>query len=160
MVVATQGAGPVERPSRVLVPTDGSPLARAGLELAVAYAKGTGARVSLLHVVRPRRLDVLEPGGRLPQSVSGRFAAVETDRVRQNLSAVLPDAAGLDLAIVESSDATVAILEHARAGGFDLLVVGAHDRAIEQRLFLGYGAELLVEQSPCTTAVVLPKLRA
>ncbi len=50
------------------------------------------------------------------------------------------------------------LLNEARSGRYDLAVLGAEHRAVHYRLFFGYETERLLEHSPITTALVVPRI--
>ena len=52
-----------------------------------------------------------------------------------------------------------AVAEEAENGNYDLVVLGAENRAIQHRLFFGYDNERLIRMSPVAVVIVVPKLR-
>jgi nucleotide-binding universal stress UspA family protein len=50
------------------------------------------------------------------------------------------------------------VLDEVRSGKYDLVVVGAENRAIRHRMFFGYNNERLIRRSAVSVAVVVPKL--
>ncbi|MFI5307902.1 MAG: hypothetical protein ACHQ53_11140, partial [Polyangiales bacterium] len=53
-----------------------------------------------------------------------------------------------------------AMSEEAASGKYDLVVLGAENRAIQHRLFFGHENERLIEQSKVTVAIVVPSMVA
>lgn len=159
VVVSARGESHADGFRKLVVPVDGSLFARVALEFAVAYARAAGAEVSIVHVMSPRFADILRAG---PLPAEEVFTS-DADRVRATLKANLARvlaAAPKTVAIhvVRGQDPTDAVLEHAMAEGYDLLVVGAQSRAVGSYLFLGHGTERLVESASCSTALVIPRL--
>ena len=50
------------------------------------------------------------------------------------------------------------VLEEVQSGKYDLVVLGAENRAIRYRMFFGYNNERLIRQSTVSVAVVVPDL--
>lgn len=107
---------------RLLVPLDGSRLAEAAVPPAIRVALGTGAPVTLLHVI-----EAAPPG-----TVHGEFhlataadAAVYLERVRARVAA-----AGVSVTIHvhdrPERDVTSAIIAHAEEFQVDLIVLASH----------------------------------
>ena len=48
--------------------------------------------------------------------------------------------------------------EEAATGKYDLVVLGAENRAIQHRLFFGYDNERLIRNAPVTLAIVIPNV--
>jgi nucleotide-binding universal stress UspA family protein len=69
----------------ILLPTDGSPLSEKGVKRGIAFAKGTKARVTTMHVVPQFR--ILADDGILPSSAAAqlrqRLVAEATDRAKK-----------------------------------------------------------------------------
>jgi nucleotide-binding universal stress UspA family protein len=62
-----------------------------------------------------------------------------------------PDQVGRELILGEPAEA---IVERARTGGYDLIVMGTHGRKGMQRLLLGSVAEKVVRRSACPVLTV------
>lgn len=135
---------------RILVPLDGSPTARRGLEHAVRLAQACGAALHLVHVVDARRLlvelsDVVPPERLLHdwRAAGERLVASALRAAREQgveaAGAVRCDPAGrvCDL-----------IVREAKEQGAELIVMGTHGRRGLQRLALGSDAELVLRDSP------------
>ena len=48
--------------------------------------------------------------------------------------------------------------EEAASGKYDLVVLGAENRAIQHRLFFGHDNERLIREVPATLAIVIPNV--
>ena len=142
---------------RILVPIDGSPTAKRGLEHAIGLAKEQHARVRVLNVLDERLF--------VP-SVSG--FPVNADAILESLRAAgrgaLDDAAALardagvemETSIVESAGRYVSevILDDARAWRADLIVMGTHGRRGLNRLLMGSDAERVLRAAPVPLLLV------
>jgi nucleotide-binding universal stress UspA family protein/hemerythrin-like domain-containing protein len=114
----------------LLVPLDGTPLASATIEQAVAYARAGGARLTFLHV----RADIAARGdGALLHAMSPEVFA---DAAAGNARALLARAEAAARAggvvaasmLVTSDRPHEAILEAARSSGCDLVFMASHGR--------------------------------
>ena len=140
-------------PSHVLVPLDGSPLAEAALEHALAVYD---CRVTVLNVVTP--LDepmseggILEPDGTRQKAAKERAEAVLSRAQRST------DVVGRTTeTVVEAGDPVEAIVEYAETHDVDHIVMGSHSErrnALARRL-LGTVATAVVGNSPVPVTVV------
>jgi len=144
---------------RILVPVDGSPTSKAGLDEAVKVAKLTGARVRLVHVLQvsmPLGVgletytgDVLgllnEAGAAMMAAEKARVAAsgVEVDTF-------IPDTFGERVCDV--------VCEQAKLWSADLIVIGTHGRRGVKRFVIGSDAEQIVRAAPVPVLLVrVPK---
>ena len=142
---------------RILVPVDGSPTSKAGLDEAVKIAKLTGARVRLVHVLQvsvPLGIgvglethtgDVLgllsEAGAEIIAAEKARVAAsgVEVDTF-------IPDTFGERVCDV--------VCEQAKLWSADLIVIGTHGRRGVKRFVIGSDAEQIVRAAPVPVLLV------
>jgi|SRR5690554_380088 nucleotide-binding universal stress UspA family protein len=126
----------------ILIATDGSELAGKGLQQGLALAKPLGARVSVLTVSEPLRLDMAnaarlggidDPVGRYDQQIDTimkeRFAEIE-----QRGSEV---GVATELAHEIDESPAEAIVRFAKLNGCDLIVMSSHGRRGMQKVLLG-----------------------
>jgi nucleotide-binding universal stress UspA family protein len=146
---------------RILVPLDHSPGYEAIVDYACVIARGLGATLTLIHVYTPPNAMVgIVPGASVEGEVAAEVAAGDalleraTERVRAGgITAV-------DRIIERATPPGPAIVGHAKAGKFDLIVMGTHARKGVARLVLGSTAEQVLRDSPCPVlSVHLPKAR-
>ncbi len=148
---------------RILVPVDYSEHSRASVRVAVDLAQKLGASVDIAHVWdRPTYVSdavmVRRPGE------EHRSLA---DLIRENAEKDMSDfLAGLELPegvpvtqCMWSGEPAQRLVEEAKTGGYDLIVVGTHGRAGVLHLLLGSTAERLIRLSPVPVLVVPPKAR-
>jgi|SRR6185295_7953300 nucleotide-binding universal stress UspA family protein len=127
------------RPRRILVPQDGSPLARTILPLAEGFAHFHRARLALLHVrtgaasTRSR-----SASGSVTKVLERRVQTLRTQGIRAD-------------ALVEGGDAAEEILKACKPG--DLLVLTTHGYGGLKRLVLGSVAEKVIHQAPVPVLV-------
>lgn len=140
---------------KILVPLDGSATSERGFEEALALASALKSELLLLHVIDTT-----------PVAIDMVTAAAWTDvgeAYRQHGQALLDraleraKAKGLDAQckLVESRLTRVAdnIVDEARSGGCDLVLMGTHGRRGFSHLLLGSDAERVLRQ--CTVPVLL-----
>lgn len=141
------------KPSHVLVPIDGSPLAEEALEHALAVFD---CQITVLNVVRP--LDApLSEGGLLEADESRRETAHEhaenlIERARGQAETV-----GREVeTVVETGEPAEEILVYAEAHDVDQVVMGGHggDQGRIARRLLGTVATAVVGEAPVSVTVV------
>lgn len=168
-------AGPhphIERPLRVLVPLDGSALAKAALKPAAHLvtalaAPGQGA-VHLLRVVKRDTLpgEVLDPVAKeqLLHKAKTYLASV-SEHVREGIAAELKLA--VTWSVTLDTDAADAIIRGAQIGedpggagafgGCDLIALATHGRGGLQRWAMGSVAERVLARSTLPVLIVRPQ---
>jgi Kef-type K+ transport system membrane component KefB len=137
----------------LLVPFDGSYFSRSAVELAVLFAEGTGARVTVLYA--------MEAGdGREEESALDEgFRRMMATTMMTTVSPVLTrTSAQVRVVVREANQTTAPVLRELDAGRYDLVVVGAESGAVQHRLGVGFDVERLVNEAPCSVAVLVPKL--
>jgi Kef-type K+ transport system membrane component KefB/nucleotide-binding universal stress UspA family protein len=141
----------------ILVPVDGSVASRVAVELALRYAEGAGADLSLA-VLTERR-----PQAAVYSDVSGTHVPVEARGTSENeleRISVVFRASSLKPSILHMAydPRSSAIAQALEKGTYDLVVLGAENRAIQHRLFFGYENERLIRASRVPVVVVVPNL--
>ena len=137
----------------ILVPVDGSDCSLQALDTAAAFAKEQGAVLSICTVVDPAKAAAMAFGEAAMTSAAldaldeeGRMLVEDAAaRIRPIWPA---DTTVLDGAPVEN------IVEHAKASGVDLIVIGSHGRSGLPRLLLGSVAEGVIRNAASPVLVV------
>jgi len=128
-----------ERPRRILVPQDGSPLARTILPLARDFARFHRAALALIHVrSRSHTLRSESSERKAAKALERRAGALRSGGVRVS-------------ALIEEGDAAEEILKACRPG--DVLVLSTHGYGGLKRLVLGSVAEKVIHQAPVPVLV-------
>ncbi|HUH00841.1 MAG TPA: universal stress protein [Kofleriaceae bacterium] len=152
VMVARPGANERAAVERILVPTDFSEQANAGMELALQLAPEQ-AVIRLLHCWQE------------PALVGAEFAGGQTPAPlgEQQREAVLREGArlvqryhtpGIDLGFLHrQQSATQGILTELEDEPYDLVVMASHGRTGVRRWLLGSVAEYTVRHAPCSVAV-------
>lgn len=168
---------------RLLVPVDGSVASRIAVEFAVRYAETSGATLTLAllsetqKAMTPMFRDqvggtgphpslapppppttrsqsggrtssvIFTPTPRTPEEELERISVVfRTTTVKPELRRVSYDPQGNAVSNVAAS------------GEYDLVVVGAENRAIQNRLFFGHDNERLIQRTPVAVLIVVPNI--
>ncbi|MBE0541821.1 MAG: universal stress protein [Verrucomicrobia bacterium] len=148
------------RLERILVPLDFSEPATEALRFALPFARETGARLDLLHVIAP--LSLPADTGYLPNEwneweaqQSGSAAA----RLKQLAAAEIRRPTRANFLVRKGQPAPV-IARVAQEQRSDLVVVSTHGHSGLKRFFLGSTAEAVVRQSPCPVLTVRRRVLA
>jgi nucleotide-binding universal stress UspA family protein len=130
--------------ANILVSTDGSDVARKGVEHGIALAKALNAKVTVITVTEAILVD---PGsghasGWFPtQDEIVRFDAASKERAGKVLdeAQAVAEQTGIsaELLHVPNAHPATAIIETAKSRGCDLIVMGSHGRRGLKKLFLG-----------------------
>lgn len=131
---------------KILVGVDGSMESIAALELATDIAKGSGGTITVATAVEPP--DAIWAAPELTVR-DAQAATAERDAARALLSeaaATIPSFLHPEQAVL-TGRAAIALAEEAKAGQFDLVVVGHRGRNRVARALLGSVADRLVQIS-------------
>jgi nucleotide-binding universal stress UspA family protein len=141
---------------KILVLVDGSLASRTAVELALRYAEAAGAELSLAVLTerRPQAAGYADISGTHPPE-SQTTSAAELERISVVFRASRLRPTILHLAYDPRSSAVTQTVER---GGYDLVVLGAENRAIQHRLFFGYENERLIRATRVPVLVVVPNL--
>jgi nucleotide-binding universal stress UspA family protein len=132
--------------TNILLSTDGSDVAKKGLEHGIALAKALNAKVTVITVTEPLPIDFGggHAGGWIPTPEEvERYDAACKERAGEalNEAQAMAEQIGIstELTHLHSSNAhpASAIVETAKSRGCDLIVMGSHGRRGLRKLFLG-----------------------
>ncbi len=148
-----------EQPSeftKLLVPVDGGIASRVAVEFAQRYAEVTGAEltIAMLTEERPQAAAYTAEDSATPL-VSAPPPPGELERISRVFRASEKKPEIIHLAYDPSSSALFRAVESMK---YDLVVIGAENRAIQNRLYFGYENERLVGGSPVAVLLVVPRL--
>jgi nucleotide-binding universal stress UspA family protein len=142
----------------ILVPTDFSACASAALDYALALARRCDARVDVLAAWELPHYLVGDWFVSVPGEGLKLGSDVERKRIDLELSTLVKAIAYRDAhGIVAHGDATEQILQRARSGKYDLIVMGTHGRRGLAHALLGSVAEKVVRLAPCPVLTVREK---
>lgn len=138
---------------KLLVATDFSLPSKAAVQLAAELSRRYEAPLTLINVYEPTTYMV--PDGfqfytaTQVESILGEFAKALTGTKREAESAGALNVTTQQLEGIASSQ----IVEFARTGNYDLIVIGTHGRKGLQRALIGSVAEKVVRTAPCPVLV-------
>lgn len=141
---------------KILVPVDFSNCSRAALTAAIDLARRYGATLEVVHVHEPPYAV-----GHVTVQVPGMGEVPMVDYMHHQAQTLLDDLLESevlgDLVVTRTLLAGLpekVIVEHAVAGGHDLLVLGTHGRRGFSRFLMGSVTERVLRQSPAPVLVV------
>ena len=130
--------------TRILLSTDGSDVARNGIKHGIALAKALKAKVTVIAVTESLPIDYGSghASGWIPsQQEIDSFDAACRERAGKVLdeARAMAEQVGIsaELLHVPNAHPATAIIEAAKSGGCDLIVMGSHGRRGLKKLFLG-----------------------
>ncbi|HZR11274.1 MAG TPA: universal stress protein, partial [Myxococcales bacterium] len=130
---------------KILVATDGGYAARGATELALLYAKATGAELAAVNIVDPR----LHGSGTSEQIGMRVVTDVAALGAQHGVT--------VDAHVRWSSAAPRTIVEAAREFNADLIVLGAVPQLLGRQTFLGNTVEYVLRAAPCPVALFVPR---
>ena len=152
--MTSRASQPIER---LLVPTDFSSASLVAVQVAVNFANAFNASITLHHVLTmPNPMIAIVPGASVAEeSAVDRSAAV---RSMARIVAELHTAGftRIETIIEASASNSRCILERARSGLFDLIVMATHGRTGISRAVLGSVAEVVLRTASCPVLTVRP----
>jgi Kef-type K+ transport system membrane component KefB/nucleotide-binding universal stress UspA family protein len=142
---------------RLLVPVDGGIASRVAVEFAHRYAEVTQAEltIAMLTEQRPQAAAYTVENGSSSPLISAPPPPDELERISRVFRASDKKPEIIHLAYDPSSSALFQAVESMK---YDLVVIGAENRAIQNRLFFGYENERLVRGSPVAVLLMVPRL--
>jgi nucleotide-binding universal stress UspA family protein len=146
---------------KILVPIDGSPASRLGLNEAIKMAKDHRAKLRLFHLVDEyagMSSSVILDAGDLFEALrqSGRKILKRAEAlVRRN--GLAPESVMLESFGGRAADF---IVQQADEWGADLIVLGTHGRRGVKRLVMGSDAEQVVRTTPVPVLLVRSKAKS
>jgi amino acid transporter/nucleotide-binding universal stress UspA family protein len=123
--------------SHILVPVGGGPHARLGLRLGYQLAMGEDAELAALRIAKGADLAAEEEA--LKRLVKNELGKAD-ERVK--------------LRIVQSRSVVKGILEEARKGSYDFLIIGASEEWFFRKWLFGAIPDAVAERAPCSVLLV------
>jgi universal stress protein A len=139
--------------SRILVPTDFSPVGEHAVNYAYELAKTLHADIQLLHVVEP----VVDVGTvSLELNTMSQIERNAHSKLEQTRMARAGAGTSVEC-LVEVGQAASEVIRAADRVHADIIVMGTHGRRGLRRALLGSVAESVLRSAPCPVLVVRPK---
>jgi nucleotide-binding universal stress UspA family protein len=139
---------------KILVPTDFSPASEEALAYAIYLARALSASLTLFHTVQLPALTGIDPTGLSvwPVTAAG-IAADAAERLEEERRRL--ESQGVKVQVASSDgEAAQSIVSHAHSGGYDLVVMGAHEHGRIARVLLGSVVEKVVRTCECPVFTV------
>jgi Kef-type K+ transport system membrane component KefB/nucleotide-binding universal stress UspA family protein len=156
-VAIMKASAPAGDYRRILVPVDGSLASRLAVELALRYAEGAQAELTLAILTerRPQAAAYADLSGTHQPVTAPPTSAEQLERISVVFRASSVKPAIIHLAFDPRSSAVTQAVEK---GQYDLIVLGTENRAVQHRLFFGYENERLIRATRVPVVVVVPNL--
>lgn len=144
--------------NRILLPTDGSELARKAATMAISLARAHGASLVALHVFP--RLPGAHHGAAAPflKQLEGEYEKGQSAEAEAMLESIAAEAATAgvptEMIVIESEDIHSRILEIAARRGCDLICMASHSRSELAAVMLGSVTHKVLTHSPIPVLVV------
>jgi len=142
---------------RILVPVDGSPTSRRGLQEALALAKLTGGQLRLLHIVDEMSAAMSMSGqGVVSADVFELLREIGEQVLAEALAAVQGQLVQADTVLIEGFSGRLCdhVLAQAQQWRADVIVLGSHGRRGVGRMVLGSDAEQIIRTAQVPVLVV------
>lgn len=135
----------------ILVPTDGSVYSEVAVSRAIEIAKTSQAKLTALYVVS----HFIEVGSEFRELMAGLTKVLEEQGRRALAKAKeLAEKEGVKIeTVIEYGEPSEKILEVAREGKFDLIVIGSKGRTGVNKFLMGSTSQRVVRRAHCTVMV-------
>ena len=140
----------------ILLATDGSRESEHAARLAVGLARTHGAQLTALYVADPypyMGIGEVNPMGLQAYAAAAQQLAAQAHAQVEALCTKDGPVVTLQARLLEDVAAARGIVETAKSGGIDLVVMGSHGRSGIARLMLGSVATKVVAESPVPVLV-------
>lgn len=142
---------------RLLVPFDGSIFSRVAIEFAVRHAEVADAELTIA-VLAERRPQVARYAAE--DELSGVEVQVPPEEALDKISQIFrATQVRPEILRLEYDPSSRALGNEAASGKYDLVVIGAENRAVQHRLFFGYDNERLISETTVPVVIVVPNIR-
>ena len=137
----------------ILVAVDFTAFSDPAVRAAAELSRELAGSVTLAHVLDPLRYAVYQYEPQPNERRDALFAEVEASLAAARHRALDLGATSVKTQSLEG-DVSATILEFAKRGGFDLIVMGSHGRTGIKRAVLGSVAETIVRNAECPVLIV------
>lgn len=147
---------------RILVPIDFSPSSKRAIEYALFLAGKTGSTVDVLHVAKPDKVRGDDDVAILNRGVPGSTLEQYSEQEIQDQLTEFAKSAGLNRQvrldeIEESKDVAHCLVRIAKEKGYDLIVMGRHNKRGGLSNLFGSVAHSVSEKAECPVITVRPQ---
>lgn len=141
---------PLTAPLNIMVAIAGTDISYRAAEVAIVIARASGARIAALYVA-----DAAQESGEKKRAGRPMYRTHQREEAALKDVVELAERQGVALktAVRENTAADQAILQYARSGRFDLIVMGVSRRSGE-KLFFGNTAQAVLEKAQCSVLLL------
>ena len=160
LLVREGHSGPFEK---IVACVDFSETSDRAIEQALHMARQDGAKLELIHVVRPLQKGLVGMEYLLPKSgyseISSRVHADLESEMQARLNRFPEEAKGVDVdfRLIEDAGIGGGVIRYLNEANADLVVLGTRGRTGLKRLLMGTVAEKVVHGSHCSVLAIKPK---
>ena len=140
---------------KIVVGTDFSRHAQSVAKMAIYLAQRTDGSVELVHVVDPASAHIQAPSVDV-DALDEKIREGVEEKLLTEAQALTGEGQIPVTTYLAAGDVKEVLLARARAGGADLIVIGAHGRPVLERVFLGSVAERIVRYADRPVLIVPP----
>lgn len=137
---------------KILVPVDGSDNSKRALDEALSMAKGTGASITIIHVIDLPPTVYVESQKLLDQ-LTAKFRQ-ESARVLGDYKAVAEKRGAKAEAVVMEGDPAEEIVRYANDGNFGMIVMGSRGLGKLKEIVLGSTSRKVLHNAKCPVLIV------
>jgi nucleotide-binding universal stress UspA family protein len=140
-------------PSKILVPVDGSKYSKKALKQALSIAKGTGASVTVIHVIETPPTVYVE-SQKVLDSAMAKYKSESARMLDEYKAAAEELGFRIDTAIVAEGDPAASIVAFCEKGGFDMIAMGSRGHGKLKEMVLGSTTSKVLRQAKCSVLIV------
>lgn len=137
---------------KILVPVDGSDNSKRALDEALSMAKGTGASITIIHVIDLPPTVYVESQKLLDQ-LTAKFRQ-ESARVLDDYKAIAEKRGARAEAVVMEGDPAEEIVRYANDGNFGMIVMGSRGLGKLKEIVLGSTSRKVLHNAKCPVLIV------
>lgn len=137
---------------KILVPVDGSDNSKRALDEALSMAKGTGASITIIHVIDLPPTVYVESQKLLDQ-LTAKFRQ-ESARVLDDYKAIAEKRGAKTEAVVMEGDPAEEIVRYANDGNFGMIVMGSRGLGKLKEIVLGSTSRKVLHNAKCPVLIV------
>lgn len=149
----------MEEYKEILVPVDGSDLSKKALMKALSLAENFGAKVTIMHVHEPLKINVLGVTGEHEFVADYRSSEPLVNIVEpmiEEYRKIAEESSKKISTIIVGGNPTNEIIKESKK--FDLIIMGTHGRSALRHLLIGGVAEKVARHAYCPVLLIREKI--
>lgn len=164
-VAIVRDASPEKPYSQLLVLVDGSAVSRAAAEFALRYCEVTESTLTIAVLTERTHqsgqhmtVGYIDEAGQLKMRSSASSHSTPGETLERISPVFRASSVQPSILHLPADDFRDAVLKETRQGGYDLLVLGAENRAVRRRLFFGTDNERIIRNTAISVAILVPHI--